>query len=50
MNNKRTRVVVTRADRAKAIRAAVRDDSKVRVSLNGTRKVGPASESKRPNQ
>lgn len=46
--NKRVKVVVTPAQRAQAIRAAVRDDSKVRVSLNGTRNVGPSTDSKRP--
>ncbi|SDS83692.1 DNA binding domain-containing protein, excisionase family [Nocardioides scoriae] len=40
----RVKIVLTPADRAKALRAAVRDDSKVRVSLTGTRRVGPSPE------
>lgn len=42
------KVVVPRADRVKVLREAVRDDSQVRVSMNGTRKVGPSSNLRRP--
>ena len=44
--DKPTKVVITAAERAKALRQAVRDDSKVRVSLNGTRNVGPSRPSR----
>lgn len=42
------KVVVPRAVRARVLREAVRDDSKVRVSMNGTRNVGPSSDLRRP--
>lgn len=34
--------MVSRAGRARALRASARDNSKVRVSVDGTRRVGPS--------